>query len=73
MAGARDDEEAVNSFSQRKEELDARMPKGTEPWVLHDLRRTARKLMTRAGLVTLKFRLRAACVLSREFVLWLTL
>jgi integrase len=38
-----------NSFSQRKAELDAKMPEGTEPWVLHDLRRTARKLMTRAG------------------------
>jgi len=38
-----------NSFSQRKAELDEKMPEGTEPWVLHDLRRTARKLMTRAG------------------------
>lgn len=38
-----------NSFSQRKTELDEKMPEGTEPWVLHDLRRTARKLMTRAG------------------------
>lgn len=38
-----------NSFSQRKEELDAKLPEGTEPWVLHDLRRTARKLMTRTG------------------------
>jgi len=38
-----------NSFSQRKEELDAAMPEGFKPWVVHDLRRTARKLMTRAG------------------------
>jgi integrase len=29
--------------------LDAKLPKGTKPWVLHDLRRTARKLMTRKG------------------------
>jgi integrase len=38
-----------NSFSQRKAELDAKTPKGTKSWVVHDLRRTARKLMTRAG------------------------
>jgi integrase len=37
-----------NSFSQRKEELDAKLKK-MEPWVLHDLRRTARSLMSRAG------------------------
>jgi integrase len=38
-----------NSFSQRKAELDAKTPKGAKSWVVHDLRRTARKLMTRAG------------------------
>jgi integrase len=38
-----------NSFSQRKAELDDKMPESTKPWVLHDLRRTARKMMTRAG------------------------
>jgi integrase len=37
-----------NSFSQRKEELDHKLP-GIEPWTLHDLRRTARSLMSRAG------------------------
>jgi integrase len=37
-----------NSFSQRKDELDVALP-GMDPWVLHDLRRTCRKLMTRAG------------------------
>jgi integrase len=37
-----------NSFSQRKEELDDKLPK-MKPWVLHDLRRTCRKLMSRAG------------------------
>jgi hypothetical protein len=38
-----------NSFSQRKAELDEKISESTAPWVLHDLRRTARKLMTRAG------------------------
>ena len=37
-----------NSFSQRKEELDHKLP-DMEPWTLHDLRRTARSLMSRAG------------------------
>jgi integrase len=39
---------AFNSFSQRKQELDEKLPK-MPPWVLHDLRRTARSLMSRAG------------------------
>jgi len=39
---------AFNSFSQRKEELDKKLP-SMERWVLHDLRRTARSLMARAG------------------------
>ena len=30
-------------------EFDKKMPEDTAPWTLHDLRRTARKLMTRAG------------------------
>ena len=37
-----------NSFSQRKEELNEKLP-DMPPWVLHDLRRTARSLMSRAG------------------------
>jgi integrase len=37
-----------NSFSQRKAELDAVMGPA-EPWRLHDLRPTARSLMSRAG------------------------
>jgi integrase len=37
-----------NSFSQRKDELDAKLP-DMPSWVLHDLRRTARSLMSRAG------------------------
>jgi integrase len=40
---------AFNSFSQRKEELDAKLPAGMPAWTLHDLRRTARSLMARAG------------------------
>jgi integrase len=43
---------AFNSFSQRKHELEAiltvKMP-DMPPWVIHDLRRTARSLMSRAG------------------------
>jgi integrase len=39
---------AFNSFSEHKEELERAMPEGTERWVLHDLRRSCRKLMTRA-------------------------
>ena len=41
-----------NSFSQHKDELDAKMRErlpNMERWVLHDLRRTARSLMSRAG------------------------
>jgi hypothetical protein len=34
-------------FSQRKQELDETLK--IAPWVIHDLRRTSRKLMTRAG------------------------
>jgi integrase len=38
-----------NSFSQRKEEIDAKLPKGMPAWRVHDIRRTARSLMSRAG------------------------
>jgi integrase len=41
-----------NSFSQRKEELDQKLREvlpDMTPWVFHDLRRTARSLMSRAG------------------------
>jgi integrase len=37
-----------NSFSQRKEELDEKLP-NMPHWTIHDLRRTARSLMARAG------------------------
>jgi integrase len=39
---------ALNSFSQRKAELDEKLS-DMEPWVIHDLRRTARSLLSRAG------------------------
>lgn len=37
-----------NSFSQRKEELDAKLPRMPH-WQIHDLRRTSRSLMSRAN------------------------
>ncbi|HEY7244090.1 MAG TPA: integrase family protein [Xanthobacteraceae bacterium] len=39
---------AFNSWSQRKAELDKKLPTDMPPWTLHDLRRTARSLMARA-------------------------
>jgi len=41
--------QAFNSYSQGKAELDARLPRGMPKWTLHDLRRTARSLMSRAA------------------------
>ena len=41
---------AFNSFSQHKRLLDEKLPDGTAPWVLHDLRRTARSLMSRLAI-----------------------
>jgi hypothetical protein len=40
-----------NSSSQRKEEIDKKLPK-MPPWRVHDLRRTARSLMSRAGVAS---------------------
>jgi integrase len=40
---------AFNSHSQRKHEIDAALPAAMPAWTLHDLRRTARSLMSRAG------------------------
>jgi integrase len=39
----------VNSFSKAKRELEARLPRDMPQWQLHDLRRTARSLLSRAG------------------------
>ena len=38
----------ISGYGQRKAALDAKLP-GMADWCLHDLRRTARSLMTRAG------------------------
>ena len=42
------DDGSVNGFSKLKRRFDARLS-GVAPWVLHDLRRTARSLLSRAG------------------------
>ena len=39
----------INGFSKAKRALDAKLPKNMRGWTLHDLRRTARSLMSRAG------------------------
>jgi integrase len=39
----------LRSFAENKAQLDRKLPADTPPWVLHDLRRTARSLMSRAG------------------------
>jgi integrase len=41
---------AYNSFAQGKRELDAMLPE-IPAWTLHDLRRTARSLMSKAGIL----------------------
>ena len=38
----------INGWSKAKRQFDEKL-EGVEPWVLHDLRRTARSLMSRAG------------------------
>jgi integrase len=38
-----------NSWSQRKAEIDTLLPPDMPNWTIHDLRRTARSLMSRAG------------------------
>ena len=45
----RDSIPQFNSFSWRKSELDRKLPAKMPGWTLHDLRRTARSLMSRAG------------------------
>jgi integrase len=40
---------SFNSFSQRKDELGEKLPAAMPHWTLHDLRRTARSLMAKAG------------------------
>ncbi|TIP04933.1 MAG: hypothetical protein E5X72_09645 [Mesorhizobium sp.] len=43
---------AFNAFSQRKNEIDKLLPDDMPDWTHHDLRRTARKLMTRRHVET---------------------
>ncbi|UCI09986.1 tyrosine-type recombinase/integrase [Mesorhizobium sp. B1-1-8] len=43
---------AFNAFSQRKAEIDKLLPTDMPHWIHHDLRRTARKLMTRRHVET---------------------
>ena len=38
-----------NSFSEWKAQLDAKLPTNMAHWTIHDLRRTARSLLSRAG------------------------
>jgi integrase len=40
---------AFNGFSKAKERFDAKL-KGVKPWTIHDLRRTSRSLLSRAGI-----------------------
>jgi integrase len=40
---------AISGFSKLKAALDKRLPANMKPWTLHDLRRTAKTLMARAG------------------------
>lgn len=47
--GDRKAEPTFNSWSKRKKKLDAKLPRNMPGWTLHDLRRTARSLMARAG------------------------
>jgi integrase len=41
----------LNSWTQRKGEIDAKLPRGMPDWTLHDLRRTARSLMADCDVV----------------------
>jgi integrase len=42
----------IASGGKYKQEFDAKLPADMRPWVLHDLRRTARSLMSRAGVLS---------------------
>jgi integrase len=49
FASPQGDNKSLAGFSKAKRRLDAKLPAGTPQWQLHDLRRTARSLMSRAG------------------------
>jgi integrase len=40
----------INGFSKLKRRFDAKLPADMAPWTIHDLRRSARSLMARAGI-----------------------
>jgi integrase len=42
-------DQPFNTGTKAKRGFDAKLPKGTPRWTIHDLRRTARSLMSRAG------------------------
>jgi integrase len=48
---ARGGEGPFRGFGSGKAALDAKLPEGTPNWTVHDLRRTARSLMSRAGVL----------------------
>jgi integrase len=48
FAAARGDSH-INMWSHSKRKFDAKLESDVEPWTIHDLRRTARSLMSRAG------------------------
>lgn len=43
---------AINGFSKAKLAFDGKLPPGIPPWTIHDLRRSARSLMSRAGVAS---------------------
>jgi integrase len=51
FASPQGDNRWLSGFSKAKDNLDAKLP-GIPHWTLHDLRRTARSLMSRAGIST---------------------
>ena len=49
---ARGGDGPFRGFGSGKAALDAKLPEGTPNWTVHDLRRTARSLMSRAGVLS---------------------
>jgi integrase len=51
FASPRGDNKSLSGFAKAKANLDAKLP-NVKPWVIHDLRRSARSLLSRAGVAT---------------------
>jgi integrase len=49
---ARGSNRAFSGFGSSKEAFDAKLPAGTKAWSVHDLRRTSRSLLSRAGVLS---------------------